>query len=384
MDPRNIDELARRLVDALPGGLRTLQADLEQNFRAVLQSGLARLDLVTREEFDVQSAVLRRTREKLEALEARLAALESPPATRKIDRNRAHTPCPALNSAYSLDSPRSRAVPGGRPLRRSPAESRDGIGQGAKPRPVRPRGAARVGRGLRRRRPAGLSLVGLPATAVRESRDRVRAALLTCGFEFPDGKVIVNLAPADLPKEGGRFDLPIALGVLAASGQLPRRGAESHRVHRRAVARRRSPAGGRCAVCGDRAARDGRCWWCRRPGAEAALAGRARCAWPATCWQLRRTCRAGSRLHRRRRRREPSMAGIHRGQTCPRCAASCAAGACWRWPRQAGTTCCSSARPAPARPCSRDACPACCRRCPRHGTRGRSDRLGRRPDFPAR
>jgi ubiquinone biosynthesis accessory factor UbiK len=80
MDPRNIDELARRLVDALPGGLRTLQADLEQNFRAVLQSGLARLDLVTREEFDVQSAVLRRTREKLEALEARLAALESPPA----------------------------------------------------------------------------------------------------------------------------------------------------------------------------------------------------------------------------------------------------------------------------------------------------------------
>jgi ubiquinone biosynthesis accessory factor UbiK len=84
MDPRNIDELARRLVDALPGGLRTLQADLEQNFRAVLQSGLARLDLVTREEFDVQSAVLRRTREKLEALEARLAALESPPAKPKV------------------------------------------------------------------------------------------------------------------------------------------------------------------------------------------------------------------------------------------------------------------------------------------------------------
>lgn len=70
----------------------------------------------------------------------------------------------------------------------------------------------------------GFHLVGLPATAVRESRDRVRAALLTCGFKFPDGRVIVNLAPADLPKEGGRFDLPIALGVLVASGQLPRRG----------------------------------------------------------------------------------------------------------------------------------------------------------------
>ena len=68
------------------------------------------------------------------------------------------------------------------------------------------------------------SLVGLPATAVRESRDRVRAALLSCGFKFPQARVIVNLAPADLPKTGGRFDLPIALGVLVASGQLPRRG----------------------------------------------------------------------------------------------------------------------------------------------------------------
>ena len=81
MDPKhlNIDELARRLADSLPGGLKALQADAEQNFRAVLQAGLARLDLVTREEFDVQSAVLRRTREKLEALETRLAALEKQP-----------------------------------------------------------------------------------------------------------------------------------------------------------------------------------------------------------------------------------------------------------------------------------------------------------------
>lgn len=75
----NIDELARRLAETLPGGLKALQADAEQNFRAVLQAGLARLDLVTREEFDVQAAVLKRTREKLAALEARLAALETPP-----------------------------------------------------------------------------------------------------------------------------------------------------------------------------------------------------------------------------------------------------------------------------------------------------------------
>jgi magnesium chelatase family protein len=68
-------------------------------------------------------------------------------------------------------------------------------------------------------------IVGLPAAVVRESKDRVRAALLTSGFEFPNGRITVNLAPADLPKEGGRFDLPIALGILIASAQLrPLRG----------------------------------------------------------------------------------------------------------------------------------------------------------------
>jgi magnesium chelatase family protein len=66
-----------------------------------------------------------------------------------------------------------------------------------------------------------LSIVGLPETAVKESKDRVRGALLTTGFEFPARRITINLAPADLPKEGGRFDLPIALGILAASGQIP-------------------------------------------------------------------------------------------------------------------------------------------------------------------
>jgi magnesium chelatase family protein len=63
-------------------------------------------------------------------------------------------------------------------------------------------------------------LVGLPATVVRESRDRVRSALLASDFEFPSGRIVVNLAPAEIPKEGGRFELPIALGILIASGQL--------------------------------------------------------------------------------------------------------------------------------------------------------------------
>ena len=65
------------------------------------------------------------------------------------------------------------------------------------------------------------SIVGLPETAVKESKDRVRAALATCGHELPSGHITVNLAPADLPKEGGRFDLPIAIGILVASAQLP-------------------------------------------------------------------------------------------------------------------------------------------------------------------
>ncbi|RBP74889.1 YifB family Mg chelatase-like AAA ATPase [Marinobacter nauticus] len=73
-----------------------------------------------------------------------------------------------------------------------------------------------------------LSIVGLPETGVRESKDRVRSALLNAGFEFPARRITINLAPADLPKEGGRFDLPIALGILAASGQIPPESLESH------------------------------------------------------------------------------------------------------------------------------------------------------------
>ena len=64
------------------------------------------------------------------------------------------------------------------------------------------------------------SIVGLPATAVKESKDRVRAALATSGFEWPAGRITVNLSPADLPKEGCRYDLPIALGILLASSQI--------------------------------------------------------------------------------------------------------------------------------------------------------------------
>ncbi len=67
----------------------------------------------------------------------------------------------------------------------------------------------------------GLAIVGLPEAAVREAKDRVRAAIVTSGYQFPVRRITCNLAPADLPKEGGRFDLAIALGILAASAQIP-------------------------------------------------------------------------------------------------------------------------------------------------------------------
>ncbi|MDO4697947.1 MAG: YifB family Mg chelatase-like AAA ATPase [Pasteurellaceae bacterium] len=66
----------------------------------------------------------------------------------------------------------------------------------------------------------GLCLVGLPEKTVKESQDRVRSALINANFEYPARRITINLAPADLPKEGGRFDLPIAIGILAASGQI--------------------------------------------------------------------------------------------------------------------------------------------------------------------
>ena len=65
------------------------------------------------------------------------------------------------------------------------------------------------------------NIVGLPETSVKEAKDRVRSAILNSGFSFPAKRITVNLAPADVPKSGGRFDLPIAIGILAAAGDVP-------------------------------------------------------------------------------------------------------------------------------------------------------------------
>lgn len=76
LDPKQIDDISRRLAGSLPQGLQTLHEDVQRNMRSALESGLARLDLVTREEFDIQAAVLARTREKVEQLERVVAMLE--------------------------------------------------------------------------------------------------------------------------------------------------------------------------------------------------------------------------------------------------------------------------------------------------------------------
>ena len=89
MAGESIDKLAKTLAETLPQGLRSVRDDLEKNFRSVLQSGLGKLDLVTREEFEMQEAVLARTREKLDALEARLAKMESGPAASKTPKKKA-------------------------------------------------------------------------------------------------------------------------------------------------------------------------------------------------------------------------------------------------------------------------------------------------------
>ena len=89
MANESIDNLAKTLAESLPQSLKSVRDDLEKNFRSVLQSGLTKLDLVTREEFEVQEAVLARTREKLESLEARLATIESGPPKKKTKKKKA-------------------------------------------------------------------------------------------------------------------------------------------------------------------------------------------------------------------------------------------------------------------------------------------------------
>lgn len=107
MDPRFIDELAKKLTEGLPAGVRSLQQDFESNFKAVLRSTLGKLDLVTREEFEVQSAVLARTRERLKVFEDRIAALETEATPRKAPARKK-----AASKASSKKSGKTRSKTG--------------------------------------------------------------------------------------------------------------------------------------------------------------------------------------------------------------------------------------------------------------------------------
>jgi BMFP domain-containing protein YqiC len=89
IDSKHLDDLARRLADTLPSGIREMQQDVEKSLRGILQASLSKLDLVTREEFDVQSRVLARTREKLDKLEKTIAALEAQSRQDGSESNRA-------------------------------------------------------------------------------------------------------------------------------------------------------------------------------------------------------------------------------------------------------------------------------------------------------
>ena len=206
-----------------------------------------------------------------------------------------------------------------------------------------------------------MSIVGLPEAAVREAKDRVRAAIQCAQFEFPARRITVNLAPADLPKDGGRFDLPIALGILAASGQIPLEALHEYEFlgelgltgELRAVdgVLPAALAAARGRAQADRAGRQRRR---SRAGARRRSLHRAHAA-----GSLRAARRAASRCRARSRAADRSAAA---DPTWPTCADRRMRGARWRSPRPATTTCCWSARPAAARPCSPRACRACCRK----------------------
>ena len=225
MDPKTLEELSRRIDEALPAGLDRIRDDLRKNVRAALGGALERMDLVSREEFDVQAAVLARTRSKLAELEAEVARLED-----------------ELRRRDESGQARGRLRPRPRPAEVGPDRSGAGAGTHRHGRDAMALAVAycRAAHGIdaplvsvETHLSGGLprfSMAGLPASAVRESKDRVRGALMTCGYSFPQEHITVNLAPADLPKDGGRFDLAIAVTILAASRQIDDRSLLDHEL----------------------------------------------------------------------------------------------------------------------------------------------------------
>ena len=208
-----------------------------------------------------------------------------------------------------------------------------------------------VGSGL----PA-FSIVGLPETAVKESKDRVRAALANCGFDLPSGHITVNLAPADLPKEGGRFDLPIAIGILVASAQLPpgpfdrtelygelSLGGDLHAIRGALPTALQGTRAGHTLIL---------------PSgniAEAALARRGRIHGARASARRLQICKGPAATHRWLASRS-SLPACAADRTSPTFGARRTPDAHSRLRQRVSTACCSSARPERARACSHSAC----------------------------
>lgn len=202
------------------------------------------------------------------------------------------------------------------------------------------------------------SLVGLPDTEVREARDRVRAAIQSSHFEFPQRRITVNLAPADLPKEGGRFDLAIAVGILVASGQVAAGRIEAFEFcGELSLTGELRPVRGVLAAA-LAAARAGRGLLLHAANAPEAVLARGLEVLPAA--DLLAVC-AHLNGHAAL---QPWQADVlpervdDGARIWPRSAASCRLAARSRWRRRAGIRCCCSGHRAPGSPCSRNAFPA--------------------------
>ena len=215
-----------------------------------------------------------------------------------------------------------------------------------------------------------MSIVGLPEAAVREAKDRVRSAIQCAQFEFPARRITINLAPADLPKHGGRFDLAIALGILAASGQLSNEALDGWEFlgELALTGEIRAVDGVLRGAPSRPALRSGSCWWRPRNGCEAALATGVEVRTARTLLEVCAALDARKALPLATPRRMPAGAATGPGRRARAGAGTPRAGdRCGR----CATTCCSSVRPAAARPCWPRACAGSCRKqaTPKHWTR---------------
>lgn len=208
-----------------------------------------------------------------------------------------------------------------------------------------------------------LSIVGLPDSAVRESGDRVHAALKNLGFKWPDRRITINLAPADVRKTGPVYDLPLLLAVLAASGQLEPPPKDTAFLGELALDGSLRPVSGVLPMALEAAASGVRALYVpAENAAEAAEAVEARCRSILPQRPVRSWMHCGASSPSCLRYLSPSTLPM-RGTTFPISLTSAAS----RWPAgrwssrlRADTTSCSSVLPAPANPCWPAACPASC------------------------